>query len=176
MATEAAGQAKVRAAERRDLDALVSIALACQRARRPWAGRAWPAPAAVAERKLWWERLRDPRTWVGVAEAGLTLIGGVGFWPAPDADDPRVAYFAGPLVDPEWWGEGIGAALHDAAVAALVRRGFCRAVQVVEAGNRRGRGFLEHEGWRRLDDDPQRSTMTLLSYARKVRTAGREAA
>jgi GNAT superfamily N-acetyltransferase len=176
VATEAAGQAVVRAAARRDLDALVSIALACQRARRPWAGRAWPAPAAVAERTLWWERLRDPRTWVGVAEAGLTRIGCASFWPAPDGDDPRLAYLAGPLVDPEWWGEGIGAALHRAAVGALERRGFRRVEQVVEAGDRRTRGFLEHEGWRRLDDDPQRSTMTLLSYARTLRRLGREAA
>jgi RimJ/RimL family protein N-acetyltransferase len=175
VATEAAGQAKVRPAARRDLDALVSISLACHRARRPWAGRAWPAPAAVAERTLWWERLRDAGTWVGVAEAGLTMIGCASFWPAREGDDPRLAYFAGPLVDPEWWGEGIGAALHRAAVGALELRGFRHVEQVVEAGDRRTRGFLEHEGWRRLDDDPQRSTMTLLRYARTVHSV-REAA
>jgi len=158
----------VRAAERRDLDAIVSVSLACARARQDWAGGDWQATAPAAERRLWWERLGDDRTWVGVAEAGLTLVGCASFWPSRSGD-PHLAYLAGPFVDPEWWGEGIGAALHAAAVAALEEHGYGRVELVVEAGDRNTRGFLEHEGWRRTTQDPQRSAMALLPYGRPVR-------
>jgi hypothetical protein len=58
-------------------------------------------------------------------------------------------------------------------VAALEEHGYRRVELVVEAGDRHTRGFLEHEGWRRATQGPQRSAMALLPYARVVRGSRR---
>jgi RimJ/RimL family protein N-acetyltransferase len=165
---------RLRRADERDLDALVSIAIACARSRVSWAGRAWPAPAAVAERSLWWDRLRDPSAWVAVADSGLTRVGCITF--CPGGSDPGVAYLAGPLVDPEWWGEGIGRALHAEALAALAAGGYKRAELLIEAGDRRARAFIERLGWTRVAGVAQRSVMTLLPYELKLTRQRRNAA
>jgi RimJ/RimL family protein N-acetyltransferase len=161
VAEEDRRRVSIRGADERDLDALVSIWIACVRSRLAWTRETWPAPAAAA-RRLWWEQLHDERVWVAVADSGLTRVGCVTF--RPGGSDPRLAYLAGPLVDPEWWGEGIGSALHSEALTVMAAKGYQRAELLVEAGDRRARAFLEHQGWRRLDEFEQRSAMTLLHY------------
>jgi GNAT superfamily N-acetyltransferase len=161
---------QVRAAAGGDLDALVAVSLACARSQITWAGGDWLPPAAVAERRLWWERLRDQHAWVGVAVSAFTCVGCISSWPAPSGRGGagRLAYLAGPLVDPDWWGEGIGSALLDETVDVLAGRGFVRAQLPVQAGNRRARRFLERRGWALADREPGRSAMALLFYGRGV--------
>ena len=161
--------AAVRVATPRDLDALVALSLTCARTQRSWAAADWSPPDVVGERRLWWERLRDGRTWVGVAEAGPTRVGCVSLWPARHGgSEPHLGYMAGPLVDPEWWGEGVGSRLHDEALAVLSRLRYRHTEVAVEAGNGRARRFLEDRGWERTDSQPTRSPMELLTYARAV--------
>jgi GNAT superfamily N-acetyltransferase len=166
-------QVEIRAAGARDLEAIVSLAVTCARSHHGWAGSDWSPPAVVAENRLWWARLRDERTFVAVAQSGATMVGAVSAWPAAaehlrGVRTPQVAYVAGPFVDPEWWGEGIGAALHNELLAVLARLHYLRAELAVEAGNRRARRFLERNGWQRLEGGPRRSAMALLTYARAI--------
>jgi RimJ/RimL family protein N-acetyltransferase len=157
-------QPEIRAASVRDLDALVGLALACGRAQRGWSRSAWFPPALPAERRLWWELLHDVRAWSAVAAAGPTVVGCVCARPARGQD----AYVTGPLVDPEWWGMGIGRSLHEELLRGLEGLGCRRAELLVEAGNGRARRFLELNGWLRVDESPPRSPMVLLPYARSV--------
>lgn len=156
----------VRAAGPRDLDALVALSLACARSRQEWAGADWSAPALVAERRLWWDRLSDSRSWVAAADAGPTRVGCVAVWTRPH--HAQRAYMVGPLVDPEWWGEGIGTALYKQAMSVLGSRGYRRAELAVEAGNGPAREFLERRGWEQAESLPARSAMAVLTYAREL--------
>jgi GNAT superfamily N-acetyltransferase len=160
---------QVRAAAGGDLDALVAVSLACARSHVAWAGGDWLPPAAVAERRLWWERLSDERAWVGVVVSAFTCVGCISAWPAPNVRERgRLAYLAGPLVDPDWWGEGIGSALLDESVAVLASLSFARAELAVQAGNRRARRFLENRGWVIAERGPGRSPMAIVFYGRDV--------
>jgi RimJ/RimL family protein N-acetyltransferase len=163
-----AGQAEleIRAAAAYDLEGIVALALACGRARHAWARGSWFPPSLVAERKLWWERLHDAQTWSAVAISGSSVVGSVCAWPArrpPDAGGYR-AYVAGPLVDPEWWGAGVGGALHSELLAALGQLGYPRAEAATEAGDRRSRRFLERHGWEPSEEGRPRSPMVVTTY------------
>jgi GNAT superfamily N-acetyltransferase len=161
---------QIRTAVAGDLDGLVAMSLACARSQIAWAGADWLPPAAVAERRLWWERLRDERAWVGVVVSAFTCVGCTSAWPAPGVRGRRggLAYLAGPLVDPDWWGEGIGSTLLDESIAVLARLGFVRAELAVQAGNRRARRFLENRGWGLAEQGPGRSPMAMVFYGRDV--------
>jgi RimJ/RimL family protein N-acetyltransferase len=168
-----ADRIEVRPADPRDLDALVAISLACGRSHRSWAGSDWSPPVVVDERKLWWDRLSGGASRVAVAEAGLTRVGCVVVWRARRRGaDPRLGHVTGPLVDPDWWGEGIGRLLHDEALAMLARLRFRRAELTVEAGNRRARRFLEHRGWERTESGLARSAVATVTYARRIEPPG----
>ena len=161
------GVVEVRAARlSRDLHAVVSLALACRRAQLAWAGGRWVPPHPVAERRLWAERLDDEASRVAVATSGASAVGVVCCWRrSAEPDGPGMV--AGPYVDPEWWGNGIGSDLHDEALSALVRLGCRRAEGVVENGNRRARRFLERHGWRPLEK-PGGGAEALVTYARSL--------
>lgn len=160
----------VRIAGPGDLSALVALSLAAARSDRGWAGGEWTPPDPVMARQLWWDRLRDPGAWVGVALSGLTRVGAAAAWPAPTLHGrtPKLAYLSGPVVDPEWWGEGVGTALVEVALNALAARRFARAEIAIPAGNRRGRSFLEQRGWERAEPPRRRSPMAIVLYARDI--------
>ena len=165
---EATAQAPVdiRTAEPGDLDALMSLSLAAARSDLGWAGDDWMPPDPVTARQLWWDRLRDPNAWVGVAVAGFTRVGCAATWPARNRG---LAYLAGPLVDPEWWGEGIGGALLDASLTILTQLDFARAEIAIPAGNQRGRRFLERRGWTEAGQPGPRNPMALIVYTRALK-------
>jgi GNAT superfamily N-acetyltransferase len=104
-----------------------------------------------------------------VAQSGFTCVGAAAAWPAPTLEGraPKLAYVVGPLVDPEWWGEGIGRALLEEAVAVLVALKFARAELAIPAGNLRGRRFLERHGWQ-PEPPARRGPMVLLTYGRAL--------
>jgi GNAT superfamily N-acetyltransferase len=167
---------EIRPARPRDLDALVALSLAVARARKDWAGINWSPSAVAAERRLWWNRLKDDHAWVGVAVAGVSRVGCTAVWASRGGSDPRLAYLVGPLVDPDWWGEGIGTTLYDTALDALAGRGFRRVEMAVEAGNRPARDFLERRGWERAELLPARSPMALVAYVHTLGSPRSQAA
>ena len=90
-------------------------------------------------------------------------------WPAPTLQGraPKVAYLRGPVVDPEWWGEGIGTALLEESLAVLARLRFARAEMAIPAGNRRARRFLERRGWQ-FEQPSRRSPMAIVLCGRDL--------
>jgi GNAT superfamily N-acetyltransferase len=172
-ALSTAAEVEVREAGARDLDALVALSLAVRRTAIAWAGADWSPTALIAERMIWWDRLRDPQTWTAVATAGPTRVGAIALTRAGRGSSSGlrgapVAYLAGPLVDPEWWHEGLGSRLVEKAESVAAALGFARAELFVEMGNGRGRHFLERHGWRRQDEGARRSPMALALYAREM--------
>jgi GNAT superfamily N-acetyltransferase len=161
---------ELRAGAAGDLDGVVAVSLACARSQVHWARGDWIPPEIVTERQVWWDRLRDERTWVGVALAGFTRVGCICAWPASrrGGGGPRLAYLAGPLVDPDWWREGIGRALLEDALGVLRGRGFARVEIALQSGNRHGRRFLEHHGWELGETTRRPSSMAIVVYGRAL--------
>jgi GNAT superfamily N-acetyltransferase len=82
-----------------------------------------------------------------VAEVGGRLVGVVQF--APRDDEPGVGVLHRLYVEPAAQGAGVGAALHDLALAQLRDAlGMTAATLWVFAGNGHARGFYERRGWR----------------------------
>jgi RimJ/RimL family protein N-acetyltransferase len=171
-------EVEIRAAAPHDLEGIVSLAMACGRARQGWARTSWFPPSLVAERKLWWERLHDIRTWCAVAVSGPSVVGVVCAWPARrlPVTGGHGAYVGGPLVDPEWWGSGVGSVLHAEVMATLEQLGYSRAEAATEAGDRRARRFLERHGWEPVEEGRPRSPMVVTTYARRLRASPRDRA
>ena len=114
--------------------------------------------AARAERWRGW--LSDPARPGGcfVAELDSRVVGFV-FWgpaesieTAPAAGSDKAAPPVGEVfaiyLEPDAMGQGVGRALMDAAVDALLDAGFATAVLWVLASNDRARRFYEAAGWR----------------------------
>jgi GNAT superfamily N-acetyltransferase len=116
---------------------------------RPWFPPESVPPSAAALEALWSNDLRDAHAVLVVEDDGR-LIGSV------------VARANGDLarlhVLPDRWGEGIGGALHDAAVDVLREHGHARAELWVIAENERARSLYERRGWAL---DPDRSIKEL---------------
>lgn len=66
----------------------------------------------------------------------------------PDPRDSARGELAGLHVDPDHWGQGIGRALHDAAIEHLSWAGYRVAMLWVVEGNLRARAMFERWGWR----------------------------
>lgn len=102
-------------------------------------------------RERWRRHLDDPTagTLLLIAEHEGALVGSAAAGPV--RDDDLDAATTGELyslyVDPRAWGAGHGAALHDAALAYLARRGFVGAVLWVLEGNAHARAFYRARGW-----------------------------
>lgn len=85
---------------------------------------------------------------------GFALVG-------PSGGDPEahIGELYAINVDPDHWGTGAGAALIDAAMAALQASGFASAVLWVHPGNQRARSFYARRGW--IDDGVDRQQEVL---------------
>ncbi|MFI6927522.1 GNAT family N-acetyltransferase [Nonomuraea spiralis] len=128
---------------------------------------------AAARRPAWerWlARTAWPREGTLVAEADGQVVGFTGLLPARDEDEDgaSVAEVATIYLVPESWGQGIGRALMDAAVAALTRAGYRQAVLWVLDANVRARRFYEAAGWHDdgvvKDDDSRGFVLTEVRY------------
>ncbi|MBP2471344.1 GNAT superfamily N-acetyltransferase [Crossiella equi] len=75
-------------------------------------------------------------------------------------------------VSPDWWGQGVGAALLRAAERELTTLGYWRAVLWVLTGNTRARRFYQREGWTdsgaRRQDPGLAGTPDEVQYAREL--------
>ena len=89
-------------------------------------------------REVWTRALRDGDTSVRIAERAGSPVGFATLSPG---------WLRNLFVLPAEWGRGVGAALHDEAVALLRGHGATAQLWVLEA-NERARGFYEARGWR----------------------------
>ena len=85
-------------------------------------------PNRVARTEFVWRRLADPEGWFFLAEDEDEAVGIVAVVPLLGDDDAKDPIPGGWFVSllfvvPERWGEGIGAALLDAAMEEATRRG-----------------------------------------------------
>jgi ribosomal protein S18 acetylase RimI-like enzyme len=113
---------------------------------------------SVAERSSMWRTSLNtqprPRSSRLIATVDAEVVGFALTGTAGDDDKPDLGELYAINVDPGHWGTGTGAALIEAAVAALRRSGFVSAVLWVHPDNSRARAFYESRGW--LDDKIER--------------------
>jgi ribosomal protein S18 acetylase RimI-like enzyme len=124
----------------------------------------------------WEEAVGAPGPWpvVLVADDGGKLLGFAAVGPTrdDDADGSRVGELYMLYVDPEAFGGGVGAALHDSAVEELTDAGFAQATLWVLHSNVRARRFYETHGWAAdgttKEHDWEAFTATDVRYRRPV--------
>jgi GNAT superfamily N-acetyltransferase len=146
------GSSLIRPAAPEDLDELVRVHLAAFRAGN---GPALSEEALArltpeSDREAWEPVLGGPpeRARVLVAETDGGLVGLAGSGPSRDNDaGGPVGELYALYVDPAAWGEGHGAALHDAALTNLRDSGFRDATLWVLERNHRARRFYAAHGW-----------------------------
>jgi ribosomal protein S18 acetylase RimI-like enzyme len=104
-------------------------------------------PPTVDEHRATWEvRLADPTAIALVARVAGRPVGSV--MARRDPDLPDRGQITGLHVLPTEWGQGVGTALHDAAVATLAAQGVATVELWVIEANRRARRLYESKGWR----------------------------
>lgn len=167
----------MRPASPEDLDALLTDVQAGFDSYADFAPSGWRSRSVEQDRARTAELLADPRTWALLALAETRPIGHVAFFPARRQEQdrrrhwserptiPGLAHLWQLFVLPEWWGRGVGAALHDAAVAEMRARGFRGARLYTPSAHSRARRFYERRGWiatgSQWNDDLQ---LTLAEY------------
>ncbi len=126
----------------------------------------WQPPQIATERDRIAMRIADPDTWVLLALVEGATVGHVGVMSAreravadPATDRPIRPLIAGLahlwqlFVLPDWWGKGVGALLHERAVAKMRERGYREARLFTPSLHSRARGFYERRGWRAVAED-----------------------
>jgi GNAT superfamily N-acetyltransferase len=143
----------------------------------------WRAPDMSHDRERTEELLRDPGTWVLLASVDDERAGHVGFFPARErgsADAPAGPWDTRPLIAglahlwqlfilPRFWGAGVAAQLHDAAIDEMQARGFHRARLFTPALHARARRFYERRAWRTTGEEwNDELALMLAEYARTL--------
>jgi GNAT superfamily N-acetyltransferase len=146
------------AAQSEDAERIAWLSRAGKLTYRDWAQPGWRPPSLSTERARWKRRLADPAGWTLIASESAAALGTVHFTDAR-ADHGRGdaivgrAHLSGLFVLPARWGEGVGGALLDAAVAEMRHRSYRAAELFTALANRRSRTFYERRGWRPSDVD-----------------------
>ncbi len=143
-----------------DLDAILRHVQAGFDSYADFAPVGWRPPQVSADRELTASLLAEEETWAALAIHEASPIGHVAFFPGrqrarTDAPAdwrtrpriPGLAHLWQLFVLPPWWGRGVAAALHVAAVAQMRERGFDRARLYTPAAHARARAFYERRGW-----------------------------
>jgi GNAT superfamily N-acetyltransferase len=109
------------------------------------------ALAPDVRRRMWDERLAtaapDEESLVAGIDGSKTLTGFTALGSARQADEVGLGELQSLNVHPDAWGQGVGAALVEAAAAWLWERGFDAAVLWVVRENERARRLYEAHGW-----------------------------
>jgi GNAT superfamily N-acetyltransferase len=128
-----------------DVDAAASVYERSNLARRQGV---WPNRAARVEHVR--ARLRDPASWFLVAKDGPALVGMASAEPLWGEDGtviPGGSFVSYLFVDPERWGQGIGGALLDAALAEAKRRHSSRIHLWTHEDNERSHRLYRSRGF-----------------------------
>lgn len=120
---------------------------------RGFAPRGWEPPPPEIERARIADRMPLPDAWCRVAEAAGAPAGHVAILAAREHTDarpviPGLAHLWMLFVREPWWGSGLGARLHDLAVAEAAAGGYAAMQLYTPARHARARRFYEREGWR----------------------------
>jgi GNAT superfamily N-acetyltransferase len=90
----------------------------------------------------------DPeKPYTQVAEIEGAILGFATTMPAHDADCAGCGELVALYVDPDRWGQGVGAVLARAAHARMLDRGFGAAILWMLEGNARADRFYRRDGW-----------------------------
>lgn len=103
-----------------------------------------PPPAIAELQATWTARLADPTAVALLASRDGQPAGSVMARADPQFGEGQLV---GLHVLPLAWGQGIGSALHDAALASLSKAGYRTAGLWVIAANQRARRMYENRGW-----------------------------
>ena len=118
--------------------------------------------------------LASPDTYCLFAEtpAGESA-GHVAFLPAAVSHrpepDPQLAHLWQLFVRPPFWGQGVALALHDAALAEAIARGYTRMRLNTPLDQARARRFYEREGWQLAGEiDDHGFGLRMVEYRRAL--------
>jgi GNAT superfamily N-acetyltransferase len=148
-----------------DLDALLDNIAAGFESYVGFAPEGWQ-PLDVHKRRDWQaEVLADSATWALLALADGAPVGHIAFIPARErsTEQTRAAWQMRPVVPglvhlwqlfvlPAWWGRGVAALLHDAAIAEMHAQGYETARLYTPTQHGRARRFYEGRGWTAIDE------------------------
>jgi GNAT superfamily N-acetyltransferase len=123
-----------------------------------------PPPAVAELQAVWAARLADPTATAFLASIDGQPAGSVMARADPQFGEGQVV---GLHVLPSLWGQGIGSALHDCALAVLSGAGYRTAGLWVIAANDRARCMYEKRGWALLPGAEQEEEgVTEVRYCR----------
>jgi GNAT superfamily N-acetyltransferase len=126
-----------------------------------------PPPTIAELTAIWAARLADPTAVDLVAQLDDRPVGSVMARADPDFPGGQLP---GLHVLPSEWANGIGGALHDAALAALADAGYREAGLWVIAANSRARRMYERRGWTLLPGVGQQDYgVSEVRYHRELR-------
>jgi GNAT superfamily N-acetyltransferase len=103
-----------------------------------------PPPTVAELQAVWITRLADPSAVALLASCDGQPAGSVMACAGPRFSEGQIV---GLHVLPSHWGQGIGGALHDAALDVLSRAGYRSAGLWVIAANQRARRMYERRAW-----------------------------
>jgi GNAT superfamily N-acetyltransferase len=143
-----------------DVDLLAAIVQAGFDSYREFAPSEWRPPDVAADRERRAEVFAAPTTWVLIALSQGVPVGHVAFLPArvpstgrsrtgatAQAAIPGLAHLWQLFVLPDWWGSGVAALLHEAAIAQMRAEGYSDARLFTPSLQTRARRFYERRGW-----------------------------
>ena len=156
------------AAQPGDAERLASLSRVAKLSYRDWALPGWEPPSLAAEQSRWERRLADLAGWTLIAFDSKGALGTVHF---TDARAERGegnaiagrAHLSGLFVVQTRWGEGIGSALLEAALAEMRGRAYRKAQLFTATANQRSRIFYEHRGWRAVATNTHKHDDLLLT-------------
>jgi GNAT superfamily N-acetyltransferase len=148
-----------------DVDAMVADVAAGFASYVEFAPPGWQPPDMSGERERIAELMADDGTWALLALVDEAPAGHVSFFPGRRRDAgesgadwrrreiiPGLAHLWQLFVLPEWWGRGVGPALHDAAIAEMRSRAYQRARLFTPSLHARARRFYERRRWTAADE------------------------
>jgi GNAT superfamily N-acetyltransferase len=142
---------ELRPPEPGDVEAMLALVAACDESWRAWTPEGWEPPEPGSAR--WVAELGAPDRWTRVAtEPDGRIVGLISWGPAREGPQwrtvPETAHLGALFVHPDRWRRGIARRLHDAAVAAMRREGYRRALLNTPEGAPAER-FYAARGWAR---------------------------
>jgi GNAT superfamily N-acetyltransferase len=143
-----------------DVDVLLADVQAGFESYVEFAPAGWVPPKLLQARPDTIERLADPGAWELLAESDGHPAGHVAFVPGrehlPGATPggwraepivPGLAHLWQLFVLPDWWGQGVAAALHDAALEQMRSEEYRQTRLYTPSLHARARRFYERRGW-----------------------------
>ena len=150
---------RIRAAEEKDVEAIVAIVIECDMTFTEFAPDEWQPPSIATELEHTRAGIAAPERHVKVAELDGDVVG-FSAWVAAalarqPVDDSELAHLGRLFVRPDHWGKGIASALHAEVLDAVRAAGFRALRLFTPTAHERARRFYEREGWREVGSRPE---------------------